>query len=528
MDSDAYNQIPENIYETPEEQLNVQNDVELEIITQTSDDDEVMLNFSNRGSRNKKRNTKSWIKSKRKSNNNNGLEYSSANGKILPSRNSPKILSNCCRFTCFEKFSKTDLDEINSTYWNLGEYSRQRDYIKYNVRSKSCARVKKGGEAKRQFTNEYFLNEKKVCKKMFLSSLNISAKVIQVVKTKELMCLDVGRNYRGGDTNSINHEDKELVRQHIKSFPVIESHYCRASTKRLYFYSDLNQNKLYELYLEMMKSEYPVKTPVKPSMYKYIFCNDFNISFHTPKKDSCKYCEAKTNGVSTEAENDKHIKRKQLARIEKDLDKSKALESANNSFRAFTFDLQAVLYSPCSTVSSLYYSRKFSSYNFTIFDQSSKEGFCYIWNENNGLRGSDEIGSILFKFLKTLPAETKHVSFFSDSCGGQNRNRFIASVLKVAVAILPLDCIDLKFLEVGHTQMEVDAMHSVIERHTKSLTVYSPLEWPNIVRGSKRNKPYIVNDIIYQDVFDLKKLKKDFITGTFLVSLYNLYNLIII
>lgn len=80
-----------------------------------------------------------------------------------------------------------------------------------------------------------------------------------------------------------------------------------------------------------------------------------------------------------------------MAKVEKDLDMSKALESDNNSFRAFTFDLQAVLYSSCSTVSSLYYSRKFASYNFTLLDQSSKKGFCYIWNENYGLRGSDEI-----------------------------------------------------------------------------------------------------------------------------------------
>lgn len=272
-----------------------------------------------------------------------------------------------------------------------------------------------------------------------------------------------------------------------------------------------------------MKSEYPDKSPVKSSFYKNIFCKDFNISFHSPKKDSCKYCEAKLNGESNDgSEYENHIKRKELARMEKDSDKTKAVNCLDNSFRAFTFDLQAILYSPCSSVSSMYYSRKFSTYNFTLFDQSSKDGFCFIWNETNGSRGSDEIGSILFAFLKTLPPETKHVSFFSDSCGGQNRNRFIAALMKVAVAMLAIECIELKFLEVGHTQMEVDSMHSVIERHKKNLVVYSPLEWPNIVRASKRSKPYTVKNIFYEDIFDLKKLKKDFIKGNFLVYTHNL------
>lgn len=225
---------------------NCQDNVQL---CQTSDDDEVLLNFSNRGSRKRKLNTKSWKKFQKKSKINKGLKYSSTNGKTMQSRNSPIILTKCCGLQCFTKFLITDLEKINTNYWALGEYSRQRDFIKYNVRSKDCERVKKGGDSKRQITNVYFLDEKKVCKKMFLSTLNIGAKVIQIVKEKEAKKLDVGLDRRGGDTNSVSSEDREIVKSHIKSFPVVESHYCRSSTRRLYFYSGLNQTKLYELYV---------------------------------------------------------------------------------------------------------------------------------------------------------------------------------------------------------------------------------------------------------------------------------------
>lgn len=56
--------------------------------------------------------------------------------------------------------------------------------------------------------------------------------------------------------------------------------------------------------------------------------------------------------------------------------------------------------------------------------------------ETNENRGSDEIGLILFVFLKTLPPHVKNVAFFSDSCDGQNRNRYMATILKYAVQAL--------------------------------------------------------------------------------------------
>ena len=36
------------------------------------------------------------------------------------------------------------------------------------------------------------------------------------------------------------------------------------------------------------------------------------------------------------------------------------------SFASYTMDLQSLLYTPCSSVSSLYYARKLCVYNFTV------------------------------------------------------------------------------------------------------------------------------------------------------------------
>lgn len=145
-----------------------------------------------------------------------------------------------------------------------------------------------------------------------------------------------------------------------------------------------------------------------------------------------------------------------------------------------------------------------------------QESFVRITSQSNHkgwllLRlGSDEIGSILFDFLKNLDHSVKHVAFFSDSCGGQKQNRFIASLFRYAIWVLPLETIEIKFLEVGHTQMEVDSMHSIIERAKKNKMIFSPLEWPLIIRGEKRTNPYKVTVLEFDKFHDLKKLKMEF------------------
>lgn len=345
--------------------------------------------------------------------------------------------------------------------------------------------------------------------------LKIGQKTVQIVKEKERKNVDVGFDLRGRtQTNVSSQESLDLVRSHIKSFPLLESHYARKDSKKLYLASDLNQTKMYELYIEQMKSDYPDHSPVLASMYKHIFCTEFNLSFHTPIKDACKHCAKLEHSLDEkdQLEFKEHMERKTLAREEKDSDKIKAIN--DKSFKSFTFDLQAVLYSPCSNVSSFFYTRKFASYNLTFYDAAAKHGACYLWNEIHGNRGSDEVGTILLKHLRSLPSTVSHVAFFSDSCGGQNRNRFIATLLKYAVTVLPtIQIIDLKFLEVGHTKMEVDSMHSVIERAKKNKNIFSPLEWPNIIRQAKRKDPYDVDIVEFDEFLDLKALKEEFIKG---------------
>jgi len=56
----------------------------------------------------------------------------------------------------------------------------------------------------------------------------------------------------------------------------------------------------------------------------------------------------------------------------------------------------------------------------------------------------------------------------------------MAAILLYAVQMTTLNVVCQKFLERGHTYMEVDSMHSAIEFAKRNVAVYSPHEWQNV------------------------------------------------
>ena len=67
---------------------------------------------------------------------------------------------------------------------------------------------------------------------------------------------------------------------------------------------------------------------------------------------------------------------------------------------------------------------------------------------------------------------------FSDTCSGQNRNQNVAAILlHAAKSIKHLRVIEQKLLEKGHSYMECDSMHAVIENVKKNRPVFSINGW---------------------------------------------------
>ena len=81
-------------------------------------------------------------------------------------------------------------------------------------------------------------------------------------------------------------------------------------------------------------------------------------------------------------------------------DKIKLESKRDPELETITFDLEIVLYTPSSKVSTLFYKRKLCTYNLTTFNLANKAGQCYMWDETLAKRESNEIGSGLVKFCE--------------------------------------------------------------------------------------------------------------------------------
>ena len=82
---------------------------------------------------------------------------------------------------------------------------------------------------------------------------------------------------------------KTLIKEHIKSFPIMESHYTREQSSRTFLGSNLNLTKMYELFLAKYTS---TENLPKKCSYNKVFMKNFNLGFHKPKKDQCSTCIA--------------------------------------------------------------------------------------------------------------------------------------------------------------------------------------------------------------------------------------------
>ena len=134
--------------------------------------------------------------------------------------------------------------------------------------------------------------------------------------------------------------------------------------------------------------------------------------------------------------------------------------------------------------------RKLCTYNCTTFDLVTRNGQCFLWNETQGKQGSNEIATCLYLYLQK--SEAKEVVMFSDTCGGQNRNQFIASMILYLVSShKTIESIDYIFIVQGHSHMEVDSMHAAIEWKSVGLQIYDPYGW-EVVASIARKKLYYV------------------------------------
>lgn len=235
--------------------------------------------------RKRQRRPENWVRNINKKLRESGKTYTNHNGIEKPN----KIMKPPCQHTCFYLCSKIFSTEQRKTifddFWSLSDDEKGKFYVKF-VKRVPVKRRRSNTTEKKSHSFQFFLEVgdkiQRVCRTFFVNTLGIDQKRIYYCfsnLTIENSGVPLPRK-KGKYTKWCTPPEKvEEVRQHIRSFPTMESHYCRASSEKKYLPPDLTLAKMFRYYLEDFKN------PVKISLYRKIFNSEFNLAFHTPKKD---------------------------------------------------------------------------------------------------------------------------------------------------------------------------------------------------------------------------------------------------
>ena len=452
-----------------------------------------------------------------------GQAYRTMSGKQIDSKECKDLDS--CRAKCNERFTKEECLTIFENYWKLENYDLRRSYIAGLItpQEKSVTRKRSDDPSKqisRTVSFKYFLEinseRRPICQKHFLCVFGETKSFLEGLQNNKLKCSTgvIATDQRGKGSNKRKWSDIVIqeVDDHINSFPHYESHYGRDHSSKKYLSSSLTLAKMYELYKEGRESA------VSRRIYEERF-HKTNLSFKHPKIDTCNKCDtfklqidlAKTEQSKQELIAQKNLHHANYAEKAYDSKRKDKIESKGApNHKTFTFDLQQCLPTPFLQSGVAFYKRQLWTYNLTIHDCETKDAYCCMWFETIANRGANQIASCLFQFLSTLPQEITHITFYSDTCSGQNKNSHVAAMFMVALQKFPwIEVINHKFLVPGHTHMECDSDHSVIERLKRktSMNVHHPRDWFQLVRSA--GKRFIVYEMQQNNFYNFCDLYKN-------------------
>lgn len=341
--------------------------------------------------------------------------------------------------------------------------------------------------------------------------------VTNVVKNKNSSASGIVHDDRRGlssPSNKITDADMELVRNHILALPAYESHYCRKDTDKKYLPHYYTISQIYEEYKWLL----PEKTPVCRIVYQKMF-HSLGIKIKSPKKDTCATCNKFDLLMKTCSDDLKKSEiREKLLSHQADAEKAYEVkridkqESLNDDTKmVYTFDLQQCLPTPDVKTSVAFYKRQLLTFNLTLHRCDDQQAFCFMWHEALAARGANQIASCIYKLFQKISPAIKELTFYSDTCPGQNKNSFLSIMFMILIKQHPhIEYINHKFLVPGHTHMECDTDHCIIEKKKKkyAVSIDHPRDWMNLVRLCGNKKPFKFEEMNISDFLEFSALFK--------------------
>ncbi|KAK0138536.1 hypothetical protein N1851_024948 [Merluccius polli] len=436
-----------------------------------------------RGRSRKRANPDAWKGNIQKRRRMRGQSYLGREKNEFINKEQRKMEGRCLAESC-QKSSKlhcTEIDEgtreeIFKYFWGKLYWKERKIYVKSLVEVSDVKRRRtEAVQSRRSASLCCFLcvngRRLRVCQRMFLSTLGI----------KQWSFLKwVGRREESPEKTArvrVRTEEWDFLKSFLLKLP------------KVLLFQDVPGAFIQVNHLHSQYKQTCAANGIQP-LSRQVFSNTFkelNLSLFHPKKDQCDTCCAFKAGNIEAAVWEEHCVKKDEARAEKDRDK----QLANNTTLVACMDLQGLLLCPKLQASALYYKMKLGR-QITF-----------------GMRvrvSANEFASCIVDYLETHPTYTEFI-LWSDGCGYQNRNLVLSNAL-LKFATERKKQVTQKYLQRGHTQMECDSVHSVIERKLRNRDVHVPAEYAAVIRGARSSpKPYELKYVDYSFFKDFSKVK---------------------
>ncbi|CAH1110537.1 unnamed protein product [Psylliodes chrysocephalus] len=381
--------------------------------TDSTSSDQEPQSFAAKRKRSRFANPSTWERNIRKQKRLAGESYIDRKGREI----SEKVVNlvDCqCRFKCRDAITVAQQKSLFQEYWSFGSTVRQKDFLCSLIEETAIARKRKRSEDSgidKTVSRSYKLSNGnsetiRVCQKFFCTFA-----ISKRIPTDALLHKSINGTYRGQDkrkgrpaTNVTPHKKVREIQAILAAFPKVPSHYCRQRSSRLYLSPDLLIEKLYTLYKDKCGPE-----AVNLNVFRRLFKeHDPPLAIFKPKKDQCSICNEaeRLNSKGTDIKYQEYVRQEDAIKAMKENDKKASKNDSKISYG--TFDLQAVLTLPYAGDCQIYYKRKLSLFNFTVFD-FREDGHCFLWDETNGKKGKK------FKFFEVNPSEINSENIILES-----------------------------------------------------------------------------------------------------------------
>ncbi|CAH2007421.1 unnamed protein product [Acanthoscelides obtectus] len=238
---------------------------------------------------------------------------------------------------------------------------------------------------------------------------------------------------------------------------------------------------MYDLYLKKYEPDVhklkqgglPYKPKISYDFYGRYFRENFNISFGTARKDTCKKCDILNNRIqSADSEEEKKAlafqRKMHLQKSEwfyKELKEKSKEAQENDEIEVLCFDFQQNMPLPKVPSGDKFYLRQLWVHNFCMHSAKNKTGHFFMYDESIAKKGSNDVLSFLnYYFEKVLNTNVKILYLLSDNCCTQNKNNILVMFLVAMCQEGKFDTIIHRFPEVGHSFLPCDRYFGIIEK----------------------------------------------------------------